>query len=79
MLNPEQFHELRLAAGLSIYSLAGRARVHWLTVLSAEKPSRSIKPETRTKLEAALREAVEERALLVATARCLLAVGSEAA
>jgi len=73
MLNAEQLHELRLAAGMSIYTLADRAGVHWLTVLNAEKPDRTIKPETRRKLESALAAAVEERAILIATARWLLA------
>ncbi len=73
MLNAEQLHELRLAAGVSIYTLADRAGVHWLTVLNAEKPDRTIKPETRNKLETALAAAIEERAILIATARWLLA------
>jgi ribosome-binding protein aMBF1 (putative translation factor) len=60
-------------AGLSIYALADRAGVHWLTVLNAEKSDRTIKPETRRKLERALAAAVEEQAMLVATARWLLA------
>ena len=73
MLNAEQLHELRLAAGVSIYTLSDRAGVHWLTVLNAEKPDRTIKPETRRRLEKALAAAIEERAILVATARWLLA------
>ena len=73
MLNAEQFHELRLTAGLSIYTLAERAGVHWLTVLSAEKPERTIRPATRQRLETALRGAIEERAVLVAAAQYVLA------
>jgi DNA-binding LacI/PurR family transcriptional regulator len=72
MLNAEQFHELRMAAGMSIYTLANRAGVHWLTVLNAENPERTIRPETRQRLEGALRAAIEEQAVLVATARWLL-------
>jgi hypothetical protein len=74
MLNAAQLHELRLASGLSIYALADRAGVHWLTVLNAERPDRSIKPETRRRLMAALDAAVEERTLLVAAARLVLDV-----
>jgi hypothetical protein len=73
MLNANQLHELRLAAGLSIYALGERAGVHWLTVINAEKPERRIRPDTRRRLERALREAVEERAVLVAAARLVLA------
>ncbi len=78
MLSAEQLHELRLVADLSIYALADRAGVHWLTVLNAEKPERHIRHETRRRLEAALRTAVEERAVLVATAQWLLADHSAA-
>ncbi len=75
MLTAEQLHELRLASGLSIYRLADRANVHWLTVLRAENPERSarIRRETRRRLEAALREAVEEKAVLVAAAQAVFA------
>jgi hypothetical protein len=77
MLNAEQLHELRLAAGVSIYTLGESARVHWLTVLNAEKSDRTIRPETRRRLESALAAAVEKRAVLVATARWLLAQTEE--
>jgi predicted transcriptional regulator len=72
VLNAEQLHELRLAAGVSIYTLAERAGVHWQTVLSAERGC-NLKAMTRQRLEAALDAVVEERAILVATARWLMA------
>jgi transcriptional regulator with XRE-family HTH domain len=74
VLSAEQFRELRLAAGLSIYALADRAGVHWQTVLIAEKAERStrMRHKTRRRLNEALRSAVEEQAVLVAVARWLL-------
>ena len=72
LLTVHELFGLRQVAGLSIYTLAPLANVHWQTILNAERGD-NLRPETRAKIEAALGAAVVEQAHRVRHACAVLA------